>query len=272
LILFGSGVALLSYVLEVFGEHFLSTREIVALLAIAVALLVGYGINSVRIRYPLLRVKLFRLRTFFAAVVGSFVTRLGVGGIPFLMPLLYQIGLGWTPIQSGLMMVPQAIAAMSLKPFMSRLLTRLGYRNVLIANTLLLGGMILSFATIGSGTPVAIVVAQVFCFGLFTSMQYTSMNTLVYADVTTEESSSASTIASTAQQLSISFGVATASLVTAMFIPDRFNNDPVQMIHGIHLAFLVLGAMTIVSVVVFRRLRSDDGNAISQHKAIVTAG
>jgi EmrB/QacA subfamily drug resistance transporter len=272
LILFGSGVALLSYVLEVFGEHFLSTREIVALLAIAVALLVGYGINSVRIRYPLLRVKLFRLRTFFAAVVGSFVTRLGVGGIPFLMPLLYQIGLGWTPIQSGLMMVPQAIAAMSLKPFMSRLLTRLGYRNVLIANTLLLGAMILSFATIGSGTPVAIVVAQVFCFGLFTSMQYTSMNTLVYADVTTEESSSASTIASTAQQLSISFGVATASLVTAMFIPDRFNNDPVQMIHGIHLAFLVLGAMTIVSVVVFRRLRSDDGNAISQHKAIVTAG
>lgn len=272
LVLFGSGVALLSYVLEVFGEHFLSTREIVALLALSLALLVGYGINSVRIRYPLLRVKLFRLRTFFAAVVGSFVTRLGVGGIPFLMPLLYQIGLGWTPIQSGLMMVPQAIAAMSLKPFMSGLLTRLGYRNVLIANTLLLGGMILSFATIGSGTPVPFVVAQVFCFGLFTSMQYTSMNTLVYADVTTEESSSASTIASTAQQLSISFGVAAASLVTAMFIPDRFNNDPVQMIHGIHLAFLVLGAMTIVSVVVFRRLRSDDGNAISQHKAIVTAG
>jgi EmrB/QacA subfamily drug resistance transporter len=272
LILFGSGVALLSYVLEVFGEHFLSTREIVALLAISVALLVGYGINSIRIRYPLLRVKLFRLRTFFAAVVGSFVTRLGVGGIPFLMPLLYQIGLGWTPIQSGLMMVPQAIAAMSLKPFMSRILTRLGYRNVLIANTLLLGGMILSFATIGDGTPVAIVVAQVFCFGLFTSMQYTSMNTLVYADVTTEESSSASTIASTAQQLSISFGVATASLITAMFIPDRFNSDSEQMIHGIHLAFLILGAMTIVSVIVFRRLRSDDGNAISQHKAIVTAG
>jgi hypothetical protein len=132
--------------------------------------------------------------------------------------------------------------------------------------------MILSFATIGDGTPVAIVVAQVFCFGLFTSMQYTSMNTLVYADVTTEESSSASTIASTAQQLSISFGVATASLITAMFIPDRFNSDSEQMIHGIHLAFLILGAMTIVSVIVFRRLRSDDGNAISQHKAIVTAG
>jgi MFS family permease len=233
-------------------------------------LLVGYGVNSVRTRFPLLRVKLFRIRTFFAAVVGSFVTRLGVGGIPFLFPLLYQIGLGWTPIQSGLMMVPQALAAMSLKPVMPRILTWLGYRVVLIVNTLLLGAMILSFATIGAATPVWLIVIQVFCFGMFTSMQYTSMNTLVYADVTTEESSGASTIASTAQQMSISFGVATASLLAAMFIPDRFNLQPAEMIHGIHLAFLLLGVMTMVSVAVFARLRSTDGNSVSQHQAIVT--
>jgi EmrB/QacA subfamily drug resistance transporter len=270
LALFGTGVALLSYVLEVFGEHFLSTREIFGLLALAIVLLIGYGVNSMRTRYPLLRVKLFRIRTFFAAVAGSFVTRLGVGGIPFLFPLLYQIGLGWTPIQSGLMMAPQAIAAMSLKPVMPRILTRLGYRTVLIGNTLLLGIMILTFATIGAATPVWLIVMQVFCFGLFTSMQYTSMNTLVYADVTSQESSGASTIASTAQQMSISFGVATASLVTAMFIPDRFNSGPAQMIHGIHLAFLILGTMTIVSVAVFARLRATDGTAVSQHKAIVT--
>ena len=272
LVLFGSGIALLSYVLEIFGEHFLSTREILGLLAISILLLVGYGVNSARTRFPLLRVKLFRFRTFCAAVVGSFVTRLGVGGIPFLFPLLYQIGLGWSPIESGLMMVPQAIAAMSLKPIMPRILTRLGYRTVLIGNTLLLGLMILSFATIGAATPVPLIVAQVFCFGLFTSMQYTSMNTLVYADVSTADSSAASTIASTAQQLSISFGVAFASLVTAMFIPDRFDSEPGTMMHGIHLAFLVLGTMTIVSVAVFSRLRGDDGSAISQHKAIVPAG
>jgi EmrB/QacA subfamily drug resistance transporter len=270
LALFGTGIALLSYVLEVFGEHFLSTREVLGLLALSVVLLVGYGVNSVRTRFPLLRVKLFRIRTFFAAVVGSFVTRLGVGGIPFLFPLLYQIGLGWTPIQSGLMMVPQALAAMSLKPVMPRILTWLGYRVVLIVNTLLLGAMILSFATIGAATPVWLIVIQVFCFGMFTSMQYTSMNTLVYADVTTEESSGASTIASTAQQMSISFGVATASLLAAMFIPDRFNLQPAEMIHGIHLAFLLLGVMTMVSVAVFARLRSTDGNSVSQHQAIVT--
>jgi EmrB/QacA subfamily drug resistance transporter len=271
LILFGAGMALLSYVLEVFGEHFLSGREIAALLGISLALLAGYGVNSARTAFPLLRLSLFRTRTFFAAVVGSFVTRLGVGGIPFLIPLLYQVGLGLTPVESGLLMMPQAIAAISLKPVMPRLLTRLGYRTILVANTLLLGCMILSFATIGAATPVWLIVAQLFCYGLFTSMQYTSMNTLVYADVTAEQSSGASTIASTVQQLSISFGVAGASLITAMFIPDRFHSAPSQMIHGIHLAFVVLGAMTIVSVVVFSRLKSDDGSAMSRHKAALPA-
>ena len=158
-----------------------------------------------------------------------------------------------------------------LRRVLERALTRLGYRSVLVANTLLGGGRILLFATIGVSTPIWLIVAQVFCFGLFTSMQYTSMNTLAYADVSSEQSSSASTIASTVQQLSISFGVASASLIAALFIPDRFSTAPAQLIHGIHLAFAVLGAMTMVSVVVFLRLRSDDGNAISQHKAVLPA-
>src|SRR5262249_47980476 len=85
-VLFGAGIALLSYVLEVFGEHFLSAREIVALLALALALLAGYHFHSVRMKFPLLRLALFRTRTFFAAVAGGFITRLGVGGIPFLLP------------------------------------------------------------------------------------------------------------------------------------------------------------------------------------------
>ena len=272
LILFGSGIALLSYVLEVFGEHFLSDREIVGLLGISVALLAGYAVNALHTRHPLLRLGLLRKRTLFASVGGSFVTRLGVGGIPFLFPLLYQLGLGFTPVQSGLLMMPQAIAAISLKPVTPRILNRFGYRTVLIGNTLLLGTTILSFASIGADTPVWLIVAQAFLFGLFSSMQYTSMNTLVYADVSNEESSGASTIASTVQQLSISFGVAFASLITALFIPDRFTSAPAPMLHGIHEAFLVLGVMTILSTAVFGRLRSDDGAAVSQHKAVLPAG
>src|SRR6202789_1088997 len=150
LILFGSGVALLSYVLEVFGEHTLNTLEILALLGVSIALLARYRFHATRTAPPVLRLALFRIRTFRAAVSGSFITRLGVGGIPFVMPLLYQVGLGFTPIQSGLLMMPQAIVALSLKMTMPWILARFGYRGVLISNTVILGLLILLFATIGA--------------------------------------------------------------------------------------------------------------------------
>jgi MFS family permease len=268
LILFGSGVGLLSYVLEVFGEHTLSAGEILGLLAISIVLLAGYGLHAMRTAHPMLRLTLFRIRTFRAAVSGSFVTRLGIGGIPFLFPLLYQVGLGFTPIQSGLLMMPQAIAAMSLKMTMPRILARFGYRGVLISNTLLIGLQILLFATIGRSTPVWLIVIELFIYGFFTSLQYTSMNTLVYADVSEEQASSASSIASTMQQMAISFGVASASLVTAFFIPDPHSSNAPQFIQGIHQAFFVLGGMTILSTIVFSGLEKGDGDSVSQTKEL----
>ena len=102
-------------------------------------MLVGYGLHAARTAYPLLQLRLFRIRTFSAAVSGSFFTRLGIGGVPFLLPLLYQVGLGFTPIQSGLLIMPQASAAMSTKFFMPHILDRFGYRSVLVSNTVLLG-------------------------------------------------------------------------------------------------------------------------------------
>jgi EmrB/QacA subfamily drug resistance transporter len=264
LVLFGSGIGLLSYVLEVFGEHRLSAREVFGLLTLSLVLLGGYFQHAIAAAKPLLRIRLFRLRTFRAAVVGNFITRLGAGGIPFLLPLLYQVGLGRTAIQSGLLLMPQSLAAIALKMTMPILLTKFGYRTVLLVNTILMGGTIGLFATIGHGTPIFVIVTLAVCFGFLASLQYTSMNTLVYADVDTKETSMASTIASTVQQMSLSFGVATASLLTALLIPDRFHADPAEMIHGIHGALLALGGLTILSALVFRELRPGDGASVSQ--------
>jgi EmrB/QacA subfamily drug resistance transporter len=272
LILFGSGIALLSYVLEVFGEHTLSLLEILGLLTMSLMLLAGYGLHATRNPFPLLQLGLFGIRTFRAAVSGSFFTRIGIGGIPFILPLLYQVGLGFSPIQSGLLMMPQAIAAMSLKMTMPKILARFGYRAVLISNTVILGLLILLFATIGVGTPIWIIVAQAFCYGFFSSLQFTSMNTLVYADVTVEQTSAASSIASTMQQMSMSFGVATASLVTALFIPDRFHSTAPQMIHGIHDGLIVLGGITVLSTIVFNELKPMDGEVTSRQKTLQHAG
>jgi EmrB/QacA subfamily drug resistance transporter len=272
LILFGSGIALLSYVLEIFGEHTLSAREISGLLLLSLGLLAGYGIHARQIAFPLLDLSLFKIRTFRAAVSGSFFTRLGIGGVPFLLPLLYQVGLGFTPIQSGLLIMPQAIAAMSMKLIMPRLLRLIGYRGVLISNTLLLGALLALFATIGLHTPVWLIVMLAFFYGAFTSLQYTSMNTLVYADTTDEQSSDASSIASTMQQMSISFGVAVAGLATAFFVPATTGANPVEMIHGIHKALIVLGALTAVSTIVFRSLKQGDGNTVNQQKIFHPGG
>jgi EmrB/QacA subfamily drug resistance transporter len=268
LILFGAGLALLSYVLEVFGDHSLSVPEILGLLFVSLALLFGYGVHAERIRWPLLRLGLFRSRSFAAAVSGSFVTRIGIGGVPFLLPLLYQVGLGFSPVQSGLLIMPQAVAAMSTKIFIRQLLQRFGYRTVLIANTLIMSVFLALFATIGIGTPIWLIVLLAFCYGALTSMQYTSMNTLTYADIRPSRTSAASSIASTAQQLSMSFGVAVAGLATMFFVPPAARNSPTQMIHGLHLAFVALGVFTALSTVVFSRLRADDGADETQQKDI----
>jgi hypothetical protein len=229
-------------------------------------LLAGYGLHARIVPHPLLDLTLFRIRTFRSAVLGSFWTRLGIGGVPFLFPLLYQVGLGFTPVQSGLLMMPQALAAMSLKMTMPKILTRFGYRKVLVVNTVIVGVWLCLFATIGRGTPVWLVVAQVFCYGFLTSLQYTSMNTLAYADIHEAQTSSASTIASTGQQMSISFGVATASLAAALFLPDHATASSASLVSGIHQAFVALGVLTALSALLFRTLRDEDGQLVSQHR------
>jgi MFS family permease len=242
------------------------------LLVLSFALLAGYWLHAKSLTYPLLQLGLFKIRTFRAAVSGSFFTRLGIGGVPFLLPLLYQVGLGFSPVQSGLLIMPQAIAAICMKAVMPRLLSAMGYRWVLISNTVILGLLLLLFATIGLHTPIWIIVLQAFFYGAFTSLQYTSMNTLVYADTTDQQTSAASSIASTLQQMSISFGVASAGLATAFFVPHSGQSGPAEMIHGIHKALVALGILTIVSTVVFRSLRQGDGNAVSRQKIFHPGG
>lgn len=263
-VLFGAGISLLSYVLEVFGDHRLNTAETLGLLALSALLLAGYGLRALHTAFPLLDLALFRIRTFRASVSGGFFTRLGIGGIPFLFPLLYQIALGFSPVQAGLLIMPQAIASMGLKAVLPKILERLGYRVVLVANTIMLGFLIMGFATIGPQTPVWLIVLQSFTLGFFTSTQYTSMNTLVYADVTPAQTSGASTIASTGQQMAISFGVAGASLIAALFVPDHLHSVPATMLHGVQQAFIVLGIMTILSSIVFMELRKNDGAEVSR--------
>ena len=157
---------------------------------------------------------------------------------------------------------------MSTKFLMAKVLARVGYRGVLISNTVILGLLLLLFATIGLHTPVWVIVIQAFCYGTFSSLQYTSMNTLTYADISEEQTSGASSIASTVQQMSISFGVASAGLATAFFVPQRSyqpaGNDSrnprgTRRFGRIH---------DLVRRSRFARLKSGDGSSVSRQKEV----
>ena len=183
---------------------------------------------------------------------------------------IFMESLDTTVLSTAVLTISSAlgIALLSMKAVLA---SRIGYRGVLISNTLILGVLLMVFATIGVRTPVWAIVLQAFVYGAFTSLQYTSMNTLVFADIAEKDASSASSIASTAQQMSISFGVAAAGLATAFFIPGE-HSAPTEMIHGIHKALIALGILTILSTTVFRSLRSGDGDDVSLHKVLHPEG
>ncbi|MDP3669357.1 MAG: DHA2 family efflux MFS transporter permease subunit [Telluria sp.] len=264
LILFSSGTAILSWLLEVFGEHTLDSGTFAFLLVLSISLLAAYAWHASGREFPLLRLTLFRIRTFRISVIGGFLTRLGVGGLPFLLPLLYQLGLGLPAWQSGLLMMPTAIAAMGMKLVSPRLLARFGYRQVLIVNTVLIGVTIGMFALVGPGTPLSVIVLIALLQGFFNSLQFSSMNSLAFADIEHHDSSMASTISSSFQQLSMSFGLAAGSLVTGWYLGHVPQTDQVMVTNALHHAFLTLSVLTIVASATFWRLGRHDGESISK--------
>jgi EmrB/QacA subfamily drug resistance transporter len=269
LVLFGAGTALLSWLLEVFGEHHLDASSAAILFLASLSLLIAYGWHARQARFPLLRLTLFRVRTFRVSVVGGFMTRLGLGGLPFLLPLLYQLGLGLPAWQSGLLMMPAAAAAMAMKLIASRVLRRFGYRQVLVVNTLMIGVTISMFAGVTSATPIMLIVVLGLTQGFFNSLQFSSMNSMAYADIKTADSSMASTIASSLQQMSMSFGLACGSLVTAWYLGDLPQSDRAAVTGALHHAFLTLGGLTMISSLSFWTLRPEDGESVSKGQAPV---
>jgi len=266
LVLFGSGTALLSWLLEIFGEHSIDVTSAGVLFLLSMSLLAAYAWHARQLAYPLLRLSLFKVRTFRVSVVGGFVTRLGIGGMPFLLPLLYQLGLGLPPWESGLLMMPIAAAAMGMKFLSAWILRRYGFRQILIVNTVLLGLTICAFSLVTPSTPLAIIVLLGLTQGFFNSLQFSSVNAMAYADIEPVESSMATSIASTCQQMSLSFGLACGSLIAAWYLGNAPQTEQVVVTNALHRTFLTVGGLTMLSSLSFWTLRPGDGDNVSRGK------
>jgi EmrB/QacA subfamily drug resistance transporter len=269
-LLFGFGISLLCYALEILGEHSLPASAVAQLALAGVALLFAYGWHARKSAAPMLAIWLFKVRTFRVAVLGGFATRLGICGMPFLLPLLYQIGLGYAPWQAGLLTMPQAAAAIGMKLMSKSLLAKFGHRKILISNTVMLGALIMVFSQVNPGTSPWVILGLSLAQGFVASIQFTSMNSLVYADVDNADASKASSLSSTAQQLSLSVGVAFGSVVAACFLGNVPTSDHPALIRALHHAFIALGALTILSTLSFTRLRPTDGINISNYRLPAT--
>jgi EmrB/QacA subfamily drug resistance transporter len=263
LILFGGGTALLSWLLEVFGEHTIDGATATILFFVSLALLAGYFLHARAAAHPLLDLALFRVRTFRVAVAGGFVTRLGVGGLPFLLPLLYQLGLGMPAWKAGLLMMPAALSAMGMKFVSVRILKRFGYRRVLIVNTVMMGLTIGLFAQVDFATPIGVIVLLGLAQGFFNSLQFSSMNSMAYSDIDAPGASMASSIASTLQQISLGFGLACGSLVAGWYLGNVSQSNSAAVISALHYTFLTLAGLTILSSLAFWTLRPTDGASVS---------
>jgi len=246
------GMIAVSLSIDALSGHAPRQAALVVLLVAGLAALVAYWLHAARASAPLFPLTLFRTRTFSIGLLGNLFARLGSSGMPYMIPLLLQVALGFPATQAGLMMVPVAIAGMFSKRIVVPLVQRFGYRNVLLVNTVLTGLTMASFALVDAGQPLWLHLLQFAVFGAVNSLQFTAMNTLALRDLGGSEASAGNSLLSMVMMLAMSLGVATAGGLLGAFGGEPAGTAP--MLSAFRWTFVCLGALTMASAAIFAQL------------------
>jgi EmrB/QacA subfamily drug resistance transporter len=263
-LLSGCAIAGLAFGLSATGLEFLPTSIVASLLCGGAISAVAYLIHAGRTPAPILDLSLLRLPTFRASIFGGFLFRLGIGALPFLLPLLLQIGFHLTPFQSGLITFTTALGSMFMKAAVASVLHRFGYRNVLLYNALISSAFLAACASFVQGMPFAAMIAILLSGGFFRSLQFTAINTLAYAEIEPAKMSRATAMVAAAQQLSLSTGVAVGARVVELTL--RLKSSTTMGINDFPPAFLFVGLLSASAVFIFMRLPSDAGAELAGRK------
>ena len=270
------GMVSISLALDGLAGLGIHAASIHVLLIFGLASIAAYCLHALRKPHPLFSPELFRLPTFRVGVFGNLFARIGCGAMPFLNPLLFQVGLGYTPFEAGLTMVPIAIAGLSAKPLATRLIKQFGYRHLLISNTLLLGIIIASFALITPQQPLWLRIVQLTIFGAINSMQFTAMNTVTLKDLQGSLASAGNSLLSMVMMLSMGLAVATAGALLTNFEDfygasgDGAHASIEQTLLAFHATFIAAGLITVASAWIFWQLSPSEnqppGEKLSERK------
>jgi len=260
-ILTGIGLASLAFGFETAGRGAVPLPISLALLAIGGACVAAYIRHARRVDHPIIDLSLLRIPTYAAATTGGFIFRIGTGALPFLMPLMLQVGFGLSPLKSGLLTFAQAAGAMTMKTSVTTIIRALGFRTVLAGNAVLSAAFLIGYSFFRPSTPHVVIFLLLLAGGFFRSLQMTSINTLSYADVPPAMLSRATSLTSMCQQLSQSVGVGAGATILYLLLATHGAGTLTP--GDFSVALLAVGAISLSSVPLFLRMSPDAGAEVA---------
>jgi EmrB/QacA subfamily drug resistance transporter len=265
-VLTGLALASLMYGLELIGRVDASPLEAVGFLA------AGLVIGALAVRHalthekPLMDLALLRIPTFAATVLGGSLFRIGVGAIPFLVPLMLQVAFGMSAFTSGLLTFAAAAGSMTMKMSGGPILRRFGFRTVLVVNGAISAAFMMVCALFTPATPAVTIFMLLLAGGFFRSLEFTSLNTLAFADVAKPKMSAATSLSSMVQQVSLGTGVALGAILLHLSLGWRNAPHGALVTTDFQVAFVAIGLVSVAAVALFLRLAPDAGWEVSGHR------
>jgi EmrB/QacA subfamily drug resistance transporter len=266
LVLAGIGLGGIAFGLSIAGLNLVPWTIVIALIAIGTVSMTLYVIHARRTASPVLDFSLLRLPTMRASIIGGFLFRLGIGALPFLLPLLMQVGFGLSPFKSGLVTFASAVGAMGMKTLAARLIRTFGFRNIMVINALVSSLFLAACALFTITTPLLLIMIILVVGGFFRSLQFTAINTVAYAEVEPAQMSRATTLVSVNQQLAISAGVAVGAFSVESTMMVRHVSE--LSAQDFAPAFIVVSIISAASTYFFFQMPDDAGHEISGRKAV----
>ncbi len=260
-VLTGVGLAGLVFGFEMIGRGVLPVSVVIAILAGGALCTTLYVLHARRARYPIIDLKLIKIPTFAVSTLGGGLFRMGIGALPFLLAMLLQLVFGLSPFASGLLTFTSAAGALFMKITATPIIRRFGFRTILIGNGIVASLILMSYSMFRPTTPHLVIILALLSGGFLRSLQFTALGSLAYADVSTPLMSNASSLASMAQQLFLSLGVAIAALLLHLSLGGR----PASALtsHDFTLPFVVVGVLAMLSSLLFLPLDRDAGEEVS---------
>ncbi|HEY4163953.1 MAG TPA: MFS transporter, partial [Dongiaceae bacterium] len=254
---------------ESIGRNMLPVPVVVTLLVVGAISITSYVRYARRNPHPIIDLSLLRIPTFRCGIYGGFFFRIAIGALPFILPLMLQLGFGLSPFHSGLLTFASAAGAMCMKLTAGPTLRRFGFRKTLIGNAFLAGGLVMVYGLFRPQTPGLLILALLLVGGFFRSLQFTGINALIMSDVPQSRMSQAASFSAIAQQLSMTVGVGIGAMVLHFTI--AWSGNPAPMASDFPPAFFLVGALALFSILFYLPLSANAGAEVTGHRQAASA-